>query len=142
MLTCAARRAEQECGQAGVSGHDDTQSARPVSLRRLVIDVFVSSRRHATAARRFFQQAIQTTRITLADVVTDKAATCPIVIDELLPAVWHRIDWPRHLTPTAGEASACHRPRIRKRAPCDPPGDGHRAGPAARTAFACGYLTP
>jgi transposase-like protein len=57
-----------------------------------VIDVFVSSRRDANAARRFFQQAIQATKITPVEVVTDKAATYPIVFDELLPAVWHRTD--------------------------------------------------
>jgi transposase-like protein len=57
-----------------------------------VIDVFVSPRRDATAARRFFQQALQTTRIKPREVVTDKAATYPIVLDELLPAAWHRTD--------------------------------------------------
>jgi transposase-like protein len=57
-----------------------------------VIDIFVSSRRDATAARRFFQRAINTTQVTPTEVVTDKAATYPIVLDELLPAVWHRTD--------------------------------------------------
>ena len=42
-----------------------------------IIDVFVSSRRDATAARRFFQQAIGTTRMTPVEVVTDRAATPP-----------------------------------------------------------------
>jgi transposase-like protein len=49
------------------------------------IDVFRSSQRHAKAARRFFEQAISTTRITSVEVVTDEAATNPIVRDELLP---------------------------------------------------------
>jgi IS6 family transposase len=40
-----------------------------------VIDVFVSPRRDATAARRFFQQAIDATKVPPAEVVTDKAAT-------------------------------------------------------------------
>jgi transposase-like protein len=40
-----------------------------------VIDIFVSSRRDATAARRFFQRAINTTQVTPTEVVTDKAAT-------------------------------------------------------------------
>jgi len=57
-----------------------------------IIDVFVSSRRDATAARRFFQQAIAVTKVTPVEVVTDKAATYPIVLDELLPAAWHRTD--------------------------------------------------
>jgi transposase-like protein len=57
-----------------------------------VIDVFVSPRRDATAARRFFQRAILTTRNQPAEVITDRAATYPIVLDELLPAAWHRTD--------------------------------------------------
>jgi transposase, IS6 family len=57
-----------------------------------IIDVFVSSQRDAKAARRCFEQAISTTRITPVEVVTDKAATYPTVQDELLPAAWHRTD--------------------------------------------------
>jgi transposase, IS6 family len=55
-----------------------------------VIDVFMSSRRDATAARRFFQQAIGTTTMTPVEVVTDRAAAYPAVLDELLPMAWHR----------------------------------------------------
>jgi transposase-like protein len=57
-----------------------------------VIDVFVSPRRDATAARRFFLQAIGTTRIRPTEVVTDQAPTYPVVLDELLPAAWHRTE--------------------------------------------------
>jgi transposase-like protein len=57
-----------------------------------VIDIFVSPRRDATAARRFFQQAINSTKVTPAEVVTDKARTYPIVLDDLLPAVWHQTE--------------------------------------------------
>jgi transposase-like protein len=57
-----------------------------------VIDVFVSSRRDATAARRFFQQAIGTTATIPAEVVTDQAAAYPAVLDELLPMAWHRTE--------------------------------------------------
>jgi IS6 family transposase len=57
-----------------------------------VIDVFVSPRRDATAARRFFRQAVGTTKVTPVEVVTDKAATYPIVLDEVLPVAWHRTD--------------------------------------------------
>ena len=57
-----------------------------------VIDVFVSPRRDATAARRFFQQAIKTTKVTPAEVTTDQAATYPIVLDEVVPAAWHRTE--------------------------------------------------
>jgi IS6 family transposase len=57
-----------------------------------VIDVFVSSRRDATAARRFFQQAIATTAMIPVEVVTDRAAAYPAVLDELLPMAWHRAE--------------------------------------------------
>jgi transposase-like protein len=57
-----------------------------------IIDVFVSSRRDATAARRFFQQAIGSTRMTPVEVVTDRAAAYPAVLDELLPMAWHRTE--------------------------------------------------
>jgi transposase-like protein len=57
-----------------------------------VIDVFMFSRRDATAARRFFQQAIGTTKMTPVEVVTDRAAAYPAVLDELLPMAWHRTE--------------------------------------------------
>jgi transposase-like protein len=57
-----------------------------------VIDVLVSPQRDAKAARRFFERAIWTTKITPVEVVTDKAAIYPIALDELLPAAWHRTD--------------------------------------------------
>jgi transposase-like protein len=57
-----------------------------------VIDVFVTPRRDATAARRFFQRAIATTKVRPVEVVTDRAATYPIVLEELQPAPWHRTE--------------------------------------------------
>jgi IS6 family transposase len=57
-----------------------------------VIDVLVSSQRDAKAARRFFEQAMGTTKVTPVEVVTDEAAIYPIALDELLPAAWHRTD--------------------------------------------------
>jgi transposase-like protein len=57
-----------------------------------VIDVFVSARRDAKAARRFFERAIGTTKVTPVEVITDQAAAYPIVLEELLPAPWHRTD--------------------------------------------------
>jgi transposase-like protein len=57
-----------------------------------VIDVFVSPRRDAAAARRFFERAVGTTRCTPTEVVTDRAAAYPVVLEELLPAAWHRTD--------------------------------------------------
>jgi transposase, IS6 family len=57
-----------------------------------VIDVFVSPRRDAKAVRRFFERAIGTTKVAPVEVVTDRAATYPMVLEELLPAAWHRTD--------------------------------------------------
>jgi transposase-like protein len=65
---------------------------RAVDQDGQVIDVLVSPRRDATAARQFFDRAIATTTTRPAEVVTDRAATYPIVLDELLPAAWHRTD--------------------------------------------------
>jgi IS6 family transposase len=44
-----------------------------------VIDVFVSARRDSTAARRFFERAIGTTKTRPVEVVTDRAPTYPLV---------------------------------------------------------------
>ena len=57
-----------------------------------VIDVFVSPSRDANAAQRFFERAIGTTAIVPEEVVTDQAAAYPAVLDELLPAAWHRTE--------------------------------------------------
>jgi IS6 family transposase len=58
-----------------------------------VIDVFVSVRRDTMAAHRFFERAIAKTSVAPMEVVTDQAATCPMVLEELLlPAAWHRTE--------------------------------------------------
>ena len=57
-----------------------------------IIDVFVSRRRDTNAAHRFFERAIGTTKITPAEVITDQAPVYPAVLDELLPAAWHRTE--------------------------------------------------
>jgi len=65
---------------------------RAIDQSGRVIDVLVSARRDRAAARRFFERAIGTTKVTPVEVVTDRAATYPVVLDELLPAAWHRTD--------------------------------------------------
>jgi transposase, IS6 family len=65
---------------------------RAVDAFGQVVDVFVAPRRDAHAARRFFDQAIATTRTRPVEAVTDRAATYPVVLEELLPAAWHRTD--------------------------------------------------
>ena len=54
--------------------------------------MFVSTRRDATAAHRFFERAIGTTKVRPTEVVTDRAPVYPSVVEELLPAAWHRTD--------------------------------------------------
>jgi transposase-like protein len=57
-----------------------------------VIDVFLSPRRDTKAVNRFFEQAIGTTKITPAEVSTDQPPVYPAVLEDLLPAAWHRTD--------------------------------------------------
>ena len=54
--------------------------------------MFVSPRRDGAAARRFFQRAIGTMRVEPVEVATDHAPVYPAVLEELLPAAWHRTD--------------------------------------------------
>jgi transposase-like protein len=65
---------------------------RAIDQFRQVIDVLVSARRDPMAAHRFFQRTIGTTKVAPVEVVSDRAATYPVVLEELLPAVWHRTE--------------------------------------------------
>jgi transposase-like protein len=65
---------------------------RAIDQAGQVIDVFVSARRDANAARRFFEQALRTTSVAPAEIVTDQAPMYPAVLEELLPASWHCTD--------------------------------------------------
>jgi transposase-like protein len=57
-----------------------------------VVDVLVSRRRDAKAARRFFERAVGVTKVTPVEVSTDQAPVYPAVLEALLPAAWHRTD--------------------------------------------------
>jgi transposase, IS6 family len=57
-----------------------------------VIDVLLSPRRDAKAARRFFAQAIDRTRISPVEVTTDRYRVYPRVLDELLLAAFHETE--------------------------------------------------
>ena len=47
----------------------------------------------ATAAPRFLERALGTTKVAPVEVVTDRAATSSMVLQELLPAAaWHRTE--------------------------------------------------
>jgi IS6 family transposase len=54
-----------------------------------VIDVYLSPRRDANAARRLFARAVGRTRISPVEVTTDRYRVYPRVLDELLPATFH-----------------------------------------------------
>jgi transposase-like protein len=57
-----------------------------------VIDVLLSARRDADAARRFFRRALSTLKVKPSEVVTDAAAVYPGVLDELIPSAWHHVE--------------------------------------------------
>jgi transposase-like protein len=57
-----------------------------------IIDVLVSTRRDADAARRFFRRALSALKVTPTEVVTDAAAIYPGVLDELIPSAWHHVE--------------------------------------------------
>ena len=57
-----------------------------------IIDVFISARRDSDAACRFFERAIGATKVTPIEVTTDQAPVYPAVLEDLLPAAWHRTD--------------------------------------------------
>ena len=57
-----------------------------------VVDVLVSPRRDARAARRFFATAIMRTGRRPAEVVTDRSRIYPAVLNEVLPGAFHNVD--------------------------------------------------
>jgi transposase-like protein len=65
---------------------------RAVDQYGQVIDVLVSARRDANAARRFFKRALTTLKVRPTEVVTDAAAIYPAVLDELIPSAWHHVE--------------------------------------------------
>ena len=65
---------------------------RAVDQHGQVIDVLVSTRRNADAARRFFRRALETLKVTPSEVITDAAAVYPTVLHELIPSAWHHVE--------------------------------------------------
>jgi transposase-like protein len=65
---------------------------RAVDQDGQVIDAFVSARRDAAAARRFFRRAMATLKVRPTEVVTDAAPVYPAVLDELVPSAWHHVE--------------------------------------------------
>jgi transposase-like protein len=65
---------------------------RAVDQHGQAIDVLLSARRDAAAARRFFTRALRTLKVMPSEVVTDAAPVYPAVLDELLPSAWHHVE--------------------------------------------------
>jgi len=57
-----------------------------------IIDVLLSPCPDARAARRFFERAIDRTRVSPVEVTTDRYRVYPRVLDELLPGAFHRTE--------------------------------------------------
>ncbi len=57
-----------------------------------VVDVYLSARRDADAARQFFAQALAVSQTEPVEVVTDRAPAYVRVIEDLLPSGWHHIE--------------------------------------------------
>jgi transposase-like protein len=57
-----------------------------------VIDVLLSVRRDAWAARRFFIRALRMLKVIPSEVVTDAAPVYPSVLDEMVPTAWHHVE--------------------------------------------------
>jgi len=57
-----------------------------------VIDVLLTSRRDATAARRLFTRALDALKVIPVEVVTDAAPVYPAVLEELVASAWHHVE--------------------------------------------------
>jgi transposase, IS6 family len=64
---------------------------RAVDQHGQVIDVLLSARRDAVAARQFFARALRMLKVTPNEVITDAAPIYPWVLDELIPSAWHHV---------------------------------------------------
>ena len=65
---------------------------RAVDQYGQVIDVLISTRRDSATARRFFQRALSTLKVTPVEVITDAVPIYPAVLEELVPAAWHHVE--------------------------------------------------
>jgi IS6 family transposase len=62
---------------------------RAVDQYGQVVDVLLTTRRDAAAARRFLARPLETLKVSPTEVVTDVA---PVYFDELLPAAWPHVE--------------------------------------------------
>ena len=63
---------------------------RAIDEQGQIVDVYLSERRNATAARAFFEEAIHCSEVVPTEVTTDKAKCYPGLLRTLLPLVQHR----------------------------------------------------
>jgi IS6 family transposase len=75
-----------------------------------VIDVLLSARRDAVAARRFFTRPLTTLKVMPVEVVTDAAAVYPAVLADLVPAAWHHVEQYANNPVEADHSRLKHRP--------------------------------
>ena len=99
LLAAAARRCRHRVGDRWQVDETYVKVAgqwryvyRAIDQFGQVIDVFVSPRRDAKEAHRFFERAMGATKVTPVEVTTDKAPVYPAVLEDLLPAAWHHTD--------------------------------------------------
>ena len=65
---------------------------RAVDQYGQVIDVYLSARRDASAARSFFTKALAVTQSEPVEVVTDRAHAYVRVVEDVVPSAWHHIE--------------------------------------------------
>lgn len=65
---------------------------RAIDQHGQVIDVLLSARLDADAARRFFHRALATLKVKPVEVITDAAPVYPAVLDELVPFARHHVE--------------------------------------------------
>jgi transposase-like protein len=65
---------------------------RAIDQHGQVIDVLLTARRDAAAARSFFTRALRMLKMAPSEVVTDAAPVYPAVLNELVPSAWHHVE--------------------------------------------------
>ena len=100
---------------------------RVIDQHGQVTAVYVSARRDASAARRFFTRALAAMKVAPVEVVTDRAAAYLAVLDELLPAAHHNTEQYRNNRIESDHARLKHRL---------PPMRGLKTDAGARTVIA------
>ena len=63
---------------------------RAIDEQGQIVEVYLSERRNAAAARAFFEEAIHSSEVVPTEVTTDKAKCYPGLLRTLLPLVQHR----------------------------------------------------